>query len=146
MLKQHYLSAVIGYITASGFHSLHEILGPAQYALNLVPGYEIQAPDMLQDKLAPAPHYHHYFELISIIDNELGKLVEETWRRYLQYFEKIYLQQAAVSERLQGSMPLMELVKASDNTGYAAGFFQIRNLCSEVELQQSAAIIKSPRF
>jgi hypothetical protein len=49
-LKQQYLSAVVGYIVGGGFHSLHEVIGPAEYALGLVPGYKVTAPK--QGKLA----------------------------------------------------------------------------------------------
>ena len=51
--KQHYLAAVSAYMVSGGFHSLHEVIGPAQYGLDLVPGYNVTPPQ--QDHVAPPP-------------------------------------------------------------------------------------------
>lgn len=99
-LKQHYLSAVLAYIAASGFHNIHEVVGPAQYALKLVPGYEIHVPDVDGNTRAPPPNYHKYFEVMSAIDPEFAALREKAWERYLEYFEKIYLLKIDVRDRL----------------------------------------------
>ena len=43
-LKQLYLSAVVGYLGSGGFHSIHEVVGPAEYCLGLLPGYKVSVP------------------------------------------------------------------------------------------------------
>jgi hypothetical protein len=113
-LKRYYLSAVIAYVAASGFHSMHEIIGPAQYALNLVPGYPIKAPDLINHTKAPAPHYHHYFNYMSIIDPGFADLKERAWQQYLNYFNDIYLQKNGVKERLQTETVVKPVSKKRD--------------------------------
>ena len=82
-LKKNYLSAVVAYIVGGGFHSLHEVIGPAQYALNIVPGYNIQKPS--HEQKAPAPNYHQFFAQQALIDSEFGARREAAWDNYLTY-------------------------------------------------------------
>lgn len=87
-LKQNYLSAIVAYTVSGGFHSIHEIIGPAQYVLRLVPGYHIQVP--VTGTLAPAPNYNHFFEQQTQIDSEFAACRELAWQQYLDYFAEIY--------------------------------------------------------
>jgi hypothetical protein len=87
--KQLYLAAIAAYIVGGGFHSLHEVIGPAQYGLQLVPDYNVRVP--LQKKMAPPPNDHVFFQLLMKIDPEFKLKREEAWQRYLEFFEKIYL-------------------------------------------------------
>ena len=87
-LKKNYLTAVVAYIVGGGFHSIHEVIGPAQYALNLVSGYNIQPP--VQNTLAPPPNYHKFFAQQASIDPEFNHRREIAWEKYLKYFENYY--------------------------------------------------------
>ncbi|CAM4411573.1 MAG: hypothetical protein LEGION0403_FIIPPAGN_02691 [Legionella sp.] len=87
-LKKNYLSAVVAYIVGGGFHSLHEVIGPAQNALNLVPGYQIQVPSY--DHRAPAPNYNTFFAQQEAIDPEFASRHEIAWQNYLNYVNNSY--------------------------------------------------------
>lgn len=88
-LKKHYLTAIMSYIVAPGFHSIHEVIGPAQYALELVPGYKIHVPQ--QGKLAPPPNYNHFFMQQAAIDKEFALRRDFAWQNYLRYFHDQYV-------------------------------------------------------
>lgn len=87
-LKKNYLAAFASYIVAGGFHSWHEVLGPAQYALNLVPGYQVTVIE--PGKLAPPPNYHQFFAQQAAIDHEFSDRLDEAWTNYLRFFKTIY--------------------------------------------------------
>jgi hypothetical protein len=87
-LKQCYLSAAVAYIVGPGFHSLHEVIGPAQYCLGLVPGYPVHVPE--KDKPI-APRYDIYFQQQMALDPEFSKRRDIAWERYLHFFENDYL-------------------------------------------------------
>jgi hypothetical protein len=87
-LKKIYLLAVVAYIVAGGFHSIHEVIGPAQQALNLVPGYLIEVPQ--KDKLAPPPNYYHFYAQQKRLDPEFEHRRTMAWTKYLNYFSSIY--------------------------------------------------------
>ncbi len=90
-LKQHYLTAVAAYIVGGGFHSLHEVIGPAEYVLGLVPNYKIQPPDTKDGKIAPPPNYYQFFEQQMLIDPEFAERRKIAWQQYLTFYEKVYL-------------------------------------------------------
>ena len=87
-LKQNYLSAVLSYIVAGGFHSIHEVIGPAQYALDLVPGYAISAPRA--GELARPPNYSVFFAQQIGIDPEFKNRYQQAWKNYLSFFHQVY--------------------------------------------------------
>jgi len=87
-MKKHYLNAVLAYIVPGGFHSPHEVLGPAQYILKLVPGYKVQPP--AENITAPPPNYHQYFTQQAAIDPEFMSRRELAWASYLNYFNTCY--------------------------------------------------------
>jgi len=87
-LKKNYLSAVVSYIVGGGFHSFHEVIGPAQYALDLVPGYVVEVPE--EGKLAAPPNYNQFFSQQAAIDHEFNERREMAWRSYLDYFNAWY--------------------------------------------------------
>lgn len=88
-LKKNYLTAVMSYIVGGGFHSIHEVLAPAQYGLNLVPGYYVKVPE--KGKLAPAPNYNLFFTQQETIDPEFAGRRETAWKKYLHYFKRSYV-------------------------------------------------------
>lgn len=87
-LKKNYLTAVMSYIVGGGFHSIHEVIGPAENALKLVPGYNVQIPE--HGKLAPPPNYHQFFSQQEQIDPEFRERHEQAWARYLRYLSTHY--------------------------------------------------------
>ena len=87
-LKKSYLSAIAAFIVGGGFHSLHEVIGPAQHILNLVPGYHVQVPQIGQ--MAKPPNYHVFFEQQIMIDPEFNALRNMAWKNYLRYFKEDY--------------------------------------------------------
>ncbi|MDR3503848.1 MAG: hypothetical protein P4L79_14820 [Legionella sp.] len=88
-LKKNYLTAVMVYIVAAGFHSIHEVIAPAHYALDLVPGYEVHVPQ--QGKLAPPPNYHQFFVQQELIDPDFAVCRDAAWGNYLRYFSQHYV-------------------------------------------------------
>lgn len=87
-LKKNYLSAVVSYIVGGGFHSLHEVIGPAENALGLVPGYKVQVPSY--DHRAPAPNYNQFFAQQELIDPDFAARRELAWQNYLNYVTDSY--------------------------------------------------------
>lgn len=87
-LKKLYLTAIVAYIVGGGFHGLHEVIGPAQDRLNLVPGYHIQVPQA--GKTALPPNYHHFFMQQAALDPEFIERREAAWEKYLTYFKFDY--------------------------------------------------------
>ncbi len=88
-LKKNYLTAVMVYIVAAGFHSIHEVIAPAHYALELIPGYEVHVPQ--QGKLAPPPNYNQFFIQQAFIDPDFAARRDTAWMNYLNYFSQFYV-------------------------------------------------------
>lgn len=86
--KKHYLAAIVAYIVGGGFHSIHEVIGPAQHALELVPGYKVQVPD--SDNQAPPPNYHQFFAQQEAIDPAFKERHDKAWEKILHYFNDVY--------------------------------------------------------
>jgi len=87
-LKKQYLTVIAAYIVGAGFHSLHEVIGPAEFTLNLVPGYKISIPN--KNKLAEPPNYNLFFDQQSQIDPEFNERREEAWARLIAFFDNVY--------------------------------------------------------
>ncbi|QRN02599.1 hypothetical protein GH742_01195 [Legionella sp. MW5194] len=87
-LKKNYLAAVVAYIVGGGFHSLHEVIGPAQYALDLVPGYNVAPPQ--KGKWAEAPNFKQFFDQQAQIDPDFAQRNNQAWGNYLNYFNDVY--------------------------------------------------------
>lgn len=75
--KQNYFSAVSAYMVSGGLHSMHEVLGPAQYALDLIPGYNVTAPEA--DNLAAPPNFHQFYQQQMDIDPEFASTYDKGW-------------------------------------------------------------------
>lgn len=86
--KKNYLSVVAFFMAAGGYHSLHEVIGPAQYVLDLVPGYRIHAPF---SQTAKPPNYNVFFQQQSLIDPEFAPRRDKAWEKYLQFYERVFL-------------------------------------------------------
>lgn len=87
-LKKNYLTVVMSYIVGGGFHSIHEVIGPAQNALGLVPGYNVVVPQY--NKLAPPPNYNQFYLQQEMLDPEFALRREQAWQNYLNYFNEYY--------------------------------------------------------
>ncbi len=90
-LKKHYFTAIASYIVSGGYHSWHEVLGPAQYCLDLIPGYKVQVPS--SEVLAKPPNYNQFFKQQSAIDPQFRKRRQTAWHNYLHYFNQTCLSQ-----------------------------------------------------
>lgn len=97
-LKQNYLTAVVSYIVGGGFHSLHEVIGPAQYALDLIPGYQACIPE--KNKLAPPPNYYIFYQQQMLIDPEFAARREIAWKHYLQFLRGFYESSLVISDQI----------------------------------------------
>lgn len=116
-LKQNYLNATAAYIVGAGFHSLHEVIGPAQYSLDLVPGYHVFVPGKLKSeseaKLPSSPQYNVFFMQQAAIDPQFTEERNTAWQRYLKFFENVYmpkhfpLEKAVVSDAKSAHSSLM---------------------------------------
>jgi hypothetical protein len=85
LAKQCYLSAALGYIVAGGFHSMHEVLGPAHYGLQLIPGYHADPPVSQNNYSMKAPNYNVFFSLFSH-DKEFQQIRKKTWDNFISGF------------------------------------------------------------
>ncbi len=90
-LKQLYLLTTMAYIVSGGLHSIHEVLGPAEYCLKLIPNYHAPLPDFKDNTLAKAPNFHVFFDLACNIDPDFSQRYELAWTRYMAYFNDHYL-------------------------------------------------------
>lgn len=89
-LKKFYLSAVAAYIVSGGFHSFHEVLGPAEYILNLVPGYNVTPP--VPGTLAEPPNFHIFFKQQCRLDPDFAIRYDQGWNGYNRFFKEEYLE------------------------------------------------------
>lgn len=83
--KQHYLAAVSAYMISGGLHSLHEVIGPAQYCLDLVPGYQVTPPT--QEAIAAPPNFHQFYQQQMAIDPEFQKQYERGWEKVMHAYK-----------------------------------------------------------
>lgn len=101
-LKKNYLTAIVSYIAGGGYHSLHEILAPAQYSYDLVPGYHVQVP--MKGELAPPPNYHQFFIQQASLDQGFERRRQLAWDRYLTYFKTVYAPRHIMGFRAEFSL------------------------------------------
>jgi hypothetical protein len=85
--KQSYLAAICAYIVGGGFHSFHEVLGPAAYSLDLIPGYEVTIPTVGQ-KGTP-PNFSRFLEIVSEHDLEFKNLIKTAWDQHLRFLGEL---------------------------------------------------------
>jgi len=86
--KQNYLMAIATFIVATGYHSLHEVLEVGQYALQMVPRYNVTVPDL--KNVAPAPNYNEFFSQQIINNPGFLERREIAWKNYLEFFNSTY--------------------------------------------------------
>ncbi|RUR29267.1 hypothetical protein [Legionella qingyii] len=84
--KQNYLSAVSAYMVSGGLHSLHEVLGPAQYALNLIPGYQVSPPS--KDEVANPPNFHQFYQQQMSLDPQFEERYQRGWEKMMEAYAK----------------------------------------------------------
>lgn len=133
-LKQEYLAAVAAYIVGGGFHSLHEVIGPASYVLDLIPDYQVTVTDTKTLKTAPPPNYYAFYKLLTNNDPEFAEKREKSWQNYLAYFEKNY-----VFELLKKQLVEMNVERKTPelkSTADIAATLQQHQLAGRVELKE----------
>ena len=116
-LKKNYLPAIIAYIVGGGFHSLHEVIGPAEHILNLIPGYRVQVPE--PGHLAPPPNYHVFFKQQTLLDPQFKALREIAWQNYLKYFKEDYCHR-----HIKRVDPTLLSAPLNSNAPELSGFFK----------------------
>ncbi|MCW8469962.1 hypothetical protein OQJ19_04730 [Fluoribacter gormanii] len=84
--KQNYLSAVSAYMVSGGLHSLHEVLGPAQYALDLIPGYQVSPPS--KDEVANPPNFHQFYQQQMNLDPQFEERYQRGWEKMMVAYAK----------------------------------------------------------
>ncbi|KTD38435.1 hypothetical protein [Legionella oakridgensis] len=84
--KQHYFAAVSAYMVSGGLHSLHEVLGPAQYALDLIPGYAVTPPQ--KEAIAPPPNFHQFYQQQMDIDPEFRERYQQGWDKLMAAYAR----------------------------------------------------------
>ncbi|MBX9703311.1 MAG: hypothetical protein K2X39_04075 [Silvanigrellaceae bacterium] len=90
--KQNYFAAVSAYIVAAGLHSLHEVLGPAQYGLDLIPEYQVSVPS--PGVIAKPPNFHQFYQQQMSIDPEFAKKYHNAWDKLMVHYaneQKLYI-------------------------------------------------------
>lgn len=88
--QQIYLVNIMSYVSGVGYHSMHEILGPAAWCLNLIPRdiYPIEVPNTNLEYRAPL--YHNYFQIIARIDPEFMQVRNESNAAFLKWYREVY--------------------------------------------------------
>ncbi|KTD67994.1 serine/threonine-protein kinase [Legionella steelei] len=79
--KQNYLAAVSAYMVSGGLHSLHEVLGPAQYALDLIPGYQVSPPTPAA--IAAPPNFHQFYQQQMKLDPQFEDRYQQGWEKVM---------------------------------------------------------------
>mgnify|MGYP003643183199 FL=1 len=93
--KQSYVLSVSAYMVSSGFHSLHEVLGPIAYCLpeeDLIPGYNSIIESKDSDK--KTPNFSAFYLLFETLDPEFKKIKKEGWGKLNEFIKNIYLSHA----------------------------------------------------
>jgi hypothetical protein len=118
-VKQLYLQTACAYIVGGGFHSLYEVITPAQLVLNLIPGYQMTSLTEDKDKLPP--NYHQFFVQQTEVDPEFAERLAATWQNYLAYYQQVYLEsRPAVYE-------LAQEFKLVNSSAQDAALFEVIN-------------------
>lgn len=115
--KQSYLAAVMAYLGQGGLHSMHEVLGPAEFYLGLVPGYKISVPTY--DCLAEPPNFNHFFEMMSSVDLEFSSRIDEGWQRFMIFYQNHQVSLLTLAEKTAGKELLQikqERIKSQKKT------------------------------
>ncbi|HDV6745466.1 TPA: serine/threonine protein kinase [Legionella pneumophila] len=84
--KQNYLAAVSAYMVSGGLHSLHEVLGPAHYTLDLIPGYQISPPKI--DSVASPPNFHQFYQQQIKLDPQFEERYKKGWDNVMEAYAK----------------------------------------------------------
>lgn len=84
--KKNYLAAVSAYMVSGGLHSMHEVLGPAQYALDLIPGYQVSPPN--SDLVANPPNFHQFYEQQMKLDPQFGERYQKGWENVMSAYAR----------------------------------------------------------
>jgi hypothetical protein len=79
----NYLNAIVAYIVGCGLHSIHEVVAVANFALNLIPGYQVSSA--CDWALPPPPLYRCYFDIASACDPEFSSRVTAAWDGFLSH-------------------------------------------------------------
>lgn len=85
-----YLCSAMGYISGAGYHSIHEILGPAAHCLDLLPRdcYPVEVASS-PDKYLP-PQYHSFYQKIASFDPELMERRSVAWSQLESWYQTSY--------------------------------------------------------
>ncbi len=85
LMKQNYLGAAVAFIVSGGFHSMHEVLEPAEFCVKLVPGYNASMLHASNHFRSLPPNYHVFFALFAN-DQQFQALREKSWHDFLTDF------------------------------------------------------------
>tara|TARA_R110002110_G_scaffold360053_1_gene569881 strand:+ start:26047 stop:28500 length:2454 start_codon:yes stop_codon:yes gene_type:complete len=85
--KQLYIQSALAYIVGTGLHSIHEVLGPAEHNMKLIPGYNVGVP--YKGKI-PAPNYTAFYDLACENDPEFKQRLDQSWESLLNFHNKTY--------------------------------------------------------
>lgn len=125
--KQYYLAAITAYMVAGGFHSLHELLGPAEYFLGLVPDYLVSVP--IDDCLAAPPNFHQFYAQLIQNDANFAEVYESGWLNLQAFFAESYLSRVGLtSPPLNLRKPALDAINIylMNRDANVLGFFRSR--------------------
>lgn len=119
-MKQDYLVAIVAYIVSGGFHSIHEVLSPAEYCLKLVPGYSVGIPSWQNNYRTPPPKYHVFFSLFAQ-DQQFQEIRNKTWKSFIDTFATNIFQKE--EDAIRPVMKKTEMPSVSSGVAGALPFF-----------------------
>ncbi len=89
--EQHsYLCMAIGYIAGVGYHSIHEILAPSVFCLDIIPRgiYPIDIPE--DSKKFHPPHYNNFYQLVEHSDPDFKARRAASWIQLNEWYQLVY--------------------------------------------------------
>lgn len=89
--KQIYVQSILAYIASTGFHSIHEILAPLAYCLELIPSDKYPVVPAVHVGKGPPPLNHHFYEIAETNDSGFAVLRDTSWKQLLSWYETTYV-------------------------------------------------------
>tara|TARA_R110002110_G_scaffold360053_1_gene569872 strand:- start:12172 stop:13470 length:1299 start_codon:yes stop_codon:yes gene_type:complete len=86
--KQLYLQSIYAYIVGTGLHSTHEVLGPAQDTMGLIPGYVAEKPSY-EGEMSP-PNFNAFFEMAANNDPGFQQRLDTARGQVAEFYDSIY--------------------------------------------------------
>lgn len=126
--QQSYLCSIIGYVSGVGFHSIHEILAPAAYCIDILPknAYPVDVPRNPTNY--HPPQYNNFYKIMEQSDPELAERRKAAWSQLTDWYRQVYIIQ---HKPLETEQMLEHALAYKVNTASFEMVEYLNNLCYE---------------